>query len=360
MAQKDPQLDDLMCVAPEHARRFVRLVLTLAVAALLAPAVLTYLVDPLDLYGSPVALTSRIEPRRLKADLLARAAPPPQLLILGSSWVRTLDPQYVESLFGLTAFNASVSNGSFGDWIAFTRYAVDELGYPLRVLLVGVDPGAYVAPLIRHDDAVHVPQLRRHLEHPVRAYWRSRRLLWSAHQVTLSAQVLASAVRHWIDRGSGASRDGLGFDSGPVTDPRDWREDGFDINARGRSRSQPAERIVEDRRWFYSNQTEVQPDHVASLNLLLDYCSAHQIEVITFVTVLHPDLAAQLEDTSAARIRLQAAEITQSACAGRMIYCDIDSLPYDWGDFEDLHHPGVVTGRQVVRALRTCWSGEDG
>ncbi len=360
MAQADPQLDDLMCASPEHARRFFRLLLSLIFTALLAPAVLTYVVDPLDLYGSPFSLTSRIEPRRLKADLLAAATPPPEVLILGSSWVRTIDPVDVEANFGMSAFNASVSNGSFKDWIALTRYAVDELGYPIRLLLIGIDPGAYVAPLIRHDDAVHVPVLRRHLEHPYRDYWRSRRLLWSGHQVMLAARMLAAEIRHWIERGLGLndSAQSLGFS--PITDPRDWRADGFDVNPRGRPRGQSAEMIKEDRQWFYRNRTEVQPENVSSLRFLFDYCRKHEIKVVAFVTVVHPDLRASLRDTGAAAVRREAVRITRQLCTDGITYCDIDSLPYDWDDFEDLHHPGLATGHQVAQELWACSSGENG
>jgi hypothetical protein len=73
--------------------------------------------------------------RAIKACLLARTAPAPQLVVYGSSRAAKLEPAYLGSLLGETAFNASVSSGTPEDVWAFAHLAHDQAGQaPVRAL----------------------------------------------------------------------------------------------------------------------------------------------------------------------------------------------------------------------------------
>ena len=73
--------------------------------------------------------------RAIKACLLARRDPAPQLVIYGSSRAAKLEPAYLGSLLHETAFNASVSSGTPEDVWAFVHLARDQAGQaPVRAL----------------------------------------------------------------------------------------------------------------------------------------------------------------------------------------------------------------------------------
>ena len=73
--------------------------------------------------------------RAIKACLIARMAPAPRLVVYGSSRAAKLEPSYLGSLLGETAFNASVSSATADDTWAFAHLAHDQAGStPARAL----------------------------------------------------------------------------------------------------------------------------------------------------------------------------------------------------------------------------------
>ena len=73
--------------------------------------------------------------RAIKACLLARRTPAPQLVVYGSSRAAKVEPAYLGSLLHETAFNASVSSGTPEDVWAFSHLAHDQAGTaPVRAL----------------------------------------------------------------------------------------------------------------------------------------------------------------------------------------------------------------------------------
>lgn len=349
-----------MSTSETHAWRYVRFFLLAALVAIILPALLTYSVDPLGLYGSPLKLSLNWQLRSLKAELLAEAEPPPQALILGSSWMRNIDPLEIEQHFGLRAFNAGVNNGLFPDFLGFTRLAVEGCGHPIELIIVGIDPGSFVSGTILHDHAVHVPELRRYLPDPHWSFLRSRRLMWSYLQLNESRRVLFSRAgelaRRWGLRGE--SGESVDEESGRP-EPSEWRSDGFDHNLRGRDRSQGADLIIGNRLLFYANQTGVRSQHLRDWELLLDYARTHEIRVLSFVTVPHPELTAALAGTKAEAIRAEAAALCAERSGGNVLFCNLNDTVFDWDDYEDYHHPGKSTSSRVVDLLATCNEGQD-
>lgn len=66
--------------------------------------------------------------RVIKACLLVRRSPQPQLLVYGSSRAAKLEPSFLGSQAGTTAFNASVSSATPEDVWAFAHLAHDQSG----------------------------------------------------------------------------------------------------------------------------------------------------------------------------------------------------------------------------------------
>ncbi len=88
-------------------------------------------------WGSAVAapVNAASSDRAIKACLLARSAPAPQLVIYGSSRAAKLEPSYLGSLLGERVFNASVSSATPEDAWAFAHLAHDQAAsQPVRAL----------------------------------------------------------------------------------------------------------------------------------------------------------------------------------------------------------------------------------
>ncbi len=73
--------------------------------------------------------------RAIKACLLARRVPAPQVVVYGSSRAAKLEPSYLGSLLGERVFNASVSSATTEDTWAFAHLAHDQArSRPVRAL----------------------------------------------------------------------------------------------------------------------------------------------------------------------------------------------------------------------------------
>jgi hypothetical protein len=128
---------------PARARRGA---LALAVAALVCTVSAT--------------ATAASSDRAIKACLLTRTHPAPRLVVYGSSRAAKLEPSYLRSLLGETAFNASVSSGTPQVAWAFAHLEHDQAGSaPARALwlldLEALRPGPFDPSLLQ------VPTLAR-------------------------------------------------------------------------------------------------------------------------------------------------------------------------------------------------------
>lgn len=142
--------------------RFVAIMLlatTIFLAVILAAAIL---VDPYGIFGlrlvEPLVLTNRDE----KLSFLRAMDPPPAAIALGSSRVFLLDPDRIERLTGLRAFNASVSYARPEEYLAMTRYIVEDLGIKPKLIIIGANVGE-----LNHDpidpQTITNSKLRRYL-----------------------------------------------------------------------------------------------------------------------------------------------------------------------------------------------------
>jgi hypothetical protein len=86
-------------------------------------------------YSVSAAAQAASSDRAIKACLIARMAPAPRLVVYGSSRAAKLEPSYLGSLLGETAFNASVSSGTAEATWAFAHLEHDQAGSgPARAL----------------------------------------------------------------------------------------------------------------------------------------------------------------------------------------------------------------------------------
>jgi hypothetical protein len=127
---------------------FVRWLLVATTGAMLAIALLNWVVDPTGVTGRTtrwqVADNSAV--RSAKLDLYEAAlarGDAPEVVLLGSSRTMKFDPKQVQKLTGATAFNAAVSGGVPKDAWLFTQLVRERQANEFPHLVWGLDADAF-------------------------------------------------------------------------------------------------------------------------------------------------------------------------------------------------------------------------
>lgn len=339
MQPKEPRLEDRLNTSEPGAARFLRLLLALIGLALALLGGFNFLVDPYSSYGSPLGLRRPRPVRLVKLDRLREANPPPEALILGSSRVRVIAPDGVRRLFGARAFHLGGLKSSPQSWLSLTRYAVDELGYPIRLVIVGVDPSSFVDVTSYLQHPATVPELRRHLRHPHYSRFRSLVHLWSPAQTKVSVTMLrhasggaglADANRFLVDE-SGFIRQHVPLDPEAITE-----------TAVGLHRSRGV----------------VEREHLKDFEAFVDFAEARGITVVAYVTPEAPGLAHALSVTHHPETLAATRDLLRKASRKGVVFCDVGSLGLEKPDFVDPHHPTMEAGTRILGALHRCASDE--
>jgi hypothetical protein len=242
--------------------------------ALLLLASLNFVVNPFGSYGTrvfePMVLHSRADKLRL-----LDAAPPPDVVILGSSSTFLMAPEQIRQRTGLQAFNASVHGGTPRDYHALLLHLQERGTWPKVVLValsfeqlrptarVGFEPGD-----------------------PLTAYVSDERrpaLLGAAASLLAADQTEASVRR------LRASAEG-------TAPPPAYR---FEADGRG-SFLRPPSLVLTERRGGNPELTfaDIDPRQWGHLRAVLDACRERGTRVIAFLPPFHPQLARLWEETT--------------------------------------------------------------
>ena len=333
-------LDQLLPESDRLGRRFVAVLLGLVALALSIHGGFNALVDPYDIYDSPLPLERAKTIRALKLELLRRTRPAPEALILGSSRVRMLDPARAGRRLGVRFFHAGGPVGGTADWLSFARYAIRDLGYPIRLLLLGVDAPSFSSQPNLWLHPVGHPELRPHLRHPYLTRLRSWVHVWSPEQTAMSWQRLTERtgeeIRRAKERFAGA-----------------WSAQGF------RRVNPPLDReqIFQGNVELHRSHHEIEPSHRANFEALAELAAEHGVTVISFLTPEAPRLRRRLEQTHYPAARERTEEILRAAADSGVIFCDLEVLRLRTWDFVDPHHLSYRGGLKVLQVLELCAKG---
>jgi|GEM_PF-2005355 len=143
LSRANPQPRAEKLSAPNQYRQFCLVTGGICALAFGAIAALNYVVNPYAQYRTQV-LPPLVQPSRAeKLSLLTNMSPEPSGLILGSSRVLKLEPNYLEDKTGLRFFNAGVNYGKPEDYLAFLRLYRQHFERAPEMLVVGVDVVAF-------------------------------------------------------------------------------------------------------------------------------------------------------------------------------------------------------------------------
>lgn len=331
-------------------RGFVRRFLALLLGALAAIAALNFLVDPQGMYATRLLPPLTWNTRPAKAELLARAQPKPEALLLGSSRLMTIAPNEVERATGLRTFNAAVNAAYTEDYYALLRYAVEQAGVRPKLVLIGVDVESFHDHEPPNEYLLQPNALGAYLERGERqgAAWQRFTNLFSLYQTKLSFVSL-------YDRLGGKKINAVDFrpDGSLAQDPwaRQKAAGNFDLPARIR-------RTTEEYKPRYQRYTALSRERLDYLADAVRYARARGARVVMFATPAHPQLTAALAEhgyeerarqARAAMLAIAEREGAEFVAAGAP--AEFGGSPDNF--YDGVHVDEVNAARLIARVLKT-------
>jgi len=265
-------------------RGFVRGFLALLVAALLLIGGMNLLVNPMGIYPPRLLPPVTWNTRAIKPELLEKADPKPQVLILGSSRSMEIAPSQVQTLTGWPAFNGSVDAAMAEDYYLMLRYAVERAGVTPKLVILGVDVEAFHNRLPVEDRVMETNAFRGLLpEHDFSA-WKKFCKLFVAQQAHLSLRSLRVQITGHAPQRNYFDPDGYLH----YAEYEQERASGhYDLNAKvQRDLAQYVERTA--------GYTAISGERRRYLEDTLKYCHDRDIQVVMWVTPLGPRLLQAL------------------------------------------------------------------
>ncbi|MCA9169885.1 MAG: hypothetical protein KDB23_19555 [Planctomycetales bacterium] len=332
------------------AYQFCRSVVSWLLAGCAMVASLNFIVNPYAQYPThwfePVVQRSRAE----KVRMLTALPRPPAGLILGSSRVLKIEPDYLQQLTGRTFFNAGTNYGRVEDIVAFVRLYEAKFGQSPQTLVVGLDlagfsPAAKVDPRLLNEPVLvaQVPEVKRLPGY--RQRWQEL-LSWS--QTTNAARCLLKSFKS----------------AAPSPPSESYRADGLlqyherEAAIAAGSYDFPAALDYNKHEYvaLLGQMEDLSAERLLMWNELAQQCHKNRVQLLVFLTPSHPDLARELSvKTRNDELRRRLADELQH-CGDAYGYhfvdlSDISSFDGDASQFVDGVHPLESNTRRMMNRL---------
>lgn len=311
-------------------------------------AALVRVTDPLAVFGSAVVPPIVSADRDYKPALYRARRPGPEIVVLGSSRVKTFRPECIRALTGRPAFNFGVNAGVAEDFLAIFRFIRAEPGFRVRQILLGAEPEAFSGDVTENRSLARsralggfVTQAPRDPDQP-----------WSD---LLSEASLAAAVR---------SLRHYGFDRGALPQEA-LRPDGLQLRPLWddaiRAGRFPQQSMVSQTsrtlRAHYLREARLSPTRLARLHQLLREAHAAGVLVTAFVPPVHPVLAREAAATGYQRLTEDLVAVLRAAQGqGLLQYVETRSMSDFSGDptlyYDAIHMTAENTDRLLAAVYR--------
>lgn len=261
-------------------------------------ALLNLLVDPFGMYGTGLFPSMTSNRYLAKLELFRAADPPPSALILGSSRVGMIDPDLAHEITGEKCFSWSVPVARAETYYAIMKIAIDEVGAPIDLVIVGAEPEVFHPRRGVHPMAKLVPEFSTFIDR--QPWWAiavekvSR--LFTMEQTQASIEVIMAVMRgekvgDWIEWGP----DGFPVGMDPETKPAVIEED-FETRLERGLATYP------DLRFEVSEFTYLDPERMDYWEDFVQICEENGIRLYVFMPPPHPRLLEELYDLGAKEI----------------------------------------------------------
>ena len=325
---------------------FLRVFVASFAGFLLFLALVVRLADPLAAFGTGILPPVVSADRDYKASLYRSAAARPDIIVLGSSRVKTLRPACIAELTGRAAFNFGVNAGVAEDFVAILRFVKSDSAGAVREILLGADPEAFTGEpgagralqasrmLGRHAP---VPLATAAVSHPAAGDYLSIERVGASFRSLYRAMVPANDL----------PQEALAAD-GWQTHPR-W-------DAELAAGTFPhAERItssVASVSARYRRGLTLSPARLALLERFLQEARAGGIRVTAFIPPVHPQLMDSRAATSLGAMTAAMDSVLRDAGRrGLVRYVAPDQLATDPALYYDAVHMMAPNGDAVLAAI---------
>jgi hypothetical protein len=271
-------------------------------------------------------------------------------LILGSSRVLKVEPDYLERRLGGSFFNAGVDHGRPEDFLALLRWYVDRFGHHPETIVLGLDIAALADKPGPDAQLLTNAQLVRWI--PEAVTLEDRCLRWKQLLSWQQTRMSLSSVTRCVGR------------VGRETPVESFRSDGLLIyHQRERQLSDGTydfqaalDYNKREYRQLFAGNHSLSPLRCRLLQDFIDTCRRNGVQLLVFLTPQHPELTAYLASTTAYSERRAEVErfVGQQLAAAGYTFCDLSEIDEFDGDprlFVDGIHPLEANTRKVVDRL---------
>lgn len=267
-------------------RKMILFVLLISGIVIVGVMGLNYVVNPLGKYDSTNLPSLVWTGRADKVELLEEFDEQPDVLILGSSRSMKLDPDFIEDLSGLTAFNAGVNSARAEDYYVMLRYILEHMDKKPKYILLGIDVEAFHNKTAIDDRLLYNETLAQYLHDDDKASLADKlRTLLSYNETAATFTSLYYAA--------------TGYPKPETT----YEDDGF-LHYIEKEQEivegdfQPEiDEYIEKYRSRFNGFTELSKDRKRYFQQFLALAEKHNIVVFGFITTLHDDVIADLRKT---------------------------------------------------------------
>jgi hypothetical protein len=334
---------------PGSARRFSWLFLGISLTGIALILLLNILVDAHGIHMTgwfrPVVANHRLQ----KEFLLRQLDEPVELLVLGSSRAIAIDPAALEEMTGLRGFNGAVGSAETQDYLAWLRLFIAITGRPPLMIVLGIDEVAFansrpVADAFNGSDALlaTIPEIGK-----------TRNLLpidrhdlgWSRTWDSLRAVYFT--LTGYPPENEKFDANGLGH----YIAKEAAVEDGSMDREAGLTES------LTDYRARFEKYTAIDPDRVIYFDRFLALVEEHDIELVAFVTPMHPLFAERIEaETVAAQRKAEVREFLRRRFAAHGWPLHEATQPQDYGGDAGNYYDGVhMHPAEMTRLLQSIF-----
>ncbi len=333
-------------------KRFCALILVLSITAWASVACLNFVVNPYAQYPvrwfKPLVQTSRAQ----KVALLGQMTTPPEGLILGSSRVLKLEPEYLQEKTTLSFFNAGVNYAKPEDHLAVLRHYQAETGQLPRMVVLGLDVTAFSDANAVDARLFCQPELARQIPDVINFRDRYRRWqeLLSWQQTKMSVQSLRRQLS--------------GTDDAPPVES--FRSDG--VLVYHQREAQMADGAYDFQAALDYNKREYKQlladfprlsrRRCQLFETLVQLCRSGEVQLVVFTTPMHPELVDYLTSTTPLNERRTELIRYLQTAADRHRFqfhdlSDVRSFSGNASLFVDGIHPLEPNTRQMINRLLT-------
>jgi len=266
-------------------------------------ALFNIIVDPFDLYGVNIVEPWEFNRYERKLELFKAYNSPPEVLILGSSRVETIDPDYVTMLTGKPCFNWGLTNGEPGSMLAALSMALNEYNAPIDTVIIGIDPSTFNPEFEVNAQGRLVHAYTRYfLKEPA---WTQYSIklgrLFTIEQIKGGLKALLRSVNP--DKG----REDKGYDpdgKAVYNDKDELIKNGtFDLE---KEMARQIPQFIEVR--GFDRFTELSPDRKANWEAILKICRDKDLKLYVFISPIHPELWERIVEVGGDKTYLEAVD----------------------------------------------------